>query len=100
MRAPLQREYAARIIIPAGGPVDVGEQRIAQLRFEKPVFMFVGDRLIVRDWSEQWTLAGGTVLDPDAPTRNLRSQTHREFLERRAAAIKRLTRVDPDRFET
>ena len=79
--------YAARIIIPAGGPVDVGEQRIAQLRFEKPVFMFVGDRLIVRDWSEQWTLAGGTVLDPDAPTRNLRSERRREFLEGRAAGI-------------
>jgi selenocysteine-specific elongation factor len=79
--------YPARIIIPVGGPIDVGEQRIAQLRFEQPVFMFVGDRFIVRDWSEQWTLAGGTVLDPDAPTRNLRSETHREFLEGRAAAI-------------
>jgi selenocysteine-specific elongation factor len=49
--------------------------------------MFVGDRFIVRDWSEQWTLAGGTVLDPDAPTRNLRSETHREFLTGRAAEI-------------
>jgi selenocysteine-specific elongation factor len=81
---------AARVIIPAGGPVDVAEQRIAQLRFEKPVFMFVGDRLIIRDWSEQWTLAGGTVLDPDAPTRNLRSQTRREFLDSRAAGINEL----------
>jgi selenocysteine-specific elongation factor len=79
--------YPARVIIPAGGPVDVGEQRIVQLRFEKPVFMFVGDRFIVRDWSEQWTLAGGTVLDPDAPTRNLRSATRREFLNDRAAGI-------------
>jgi selenocysteine-specific elongation factor len=79
--------YAARVIIPMGGPLDVGERRIAQLRFERPVFMFVGDRLIVRDWSEQWTLAGGTVLDPDAPTRNLRSETNREFLEGRAAGI-------------
>jgi selenocysteine-specific elongation factor len=79
--------YAARVIIPAGGPIDVGEQRIAQLRFEKPVFMFLGDRFIVRDWSEQWTLAGGTVLDPDAPTRNLRSESRREFLGGRAAGI-------------
>jgi len=79
--------YAARVIIPAESPVDVGEQRIAQLRFERPVFMFVGDRFIVRDWSEQWTLAGGTVLDPDAPTRNLRSERRREFLQGRAAGI-------------
>jgi selenocysteine-specific elongation factor len=79
--------YAARVIIPVGGPVEVGEQRIAQLRFEKPVFMFVGDRLIIRDWSEQWTIAGGTVLDPDAPTRNLRSEARREFLDGCAAGI-------------
>jgi len=79
--------YPARVIIPAGGPVEVGERRVAQLRFEKPVFMFVGDRLIIRDWSEQWTLAGGTVLDPDAATRNLRSETRREFLTVRAAGI-------------
>lgn len=78
--------YPARVIIPMGGPVAPGERRLAQLRFESPVFIFLGDRLIVRDWSEQWTLAGGTVLDPDAPTRNLRSPANREFLERCAAA--------------
>ena len=52
--------------------------------------MFIGDRFIVRDWSEQWTLAGGTVLDPNAPTRNLRSESRRKFLEGRAAAITEL----------
>jgi selenocysteine-specific elongation factor len=77
--------YPARVIIPVGGPVAPGERRLAQLRFDSPVFMFIGDRLIVRDWSEQWTLAGGTVLDPDAPTRNLRSPARREFLEGRTA---------------
>jgi selenocysteine-specific elongation factor len=63
-----------------------GGQRIAQLRFESPAFMFAGDRFIVRDWSEQWTLAGGIVLDPDAPSRGFRSPAHRDFLEARAKA--------------
>ena len=79
--------YAARVIIPDGEPLAVCEECVAQLRFETPVFMFAGDRLIVRDWSEQWTLAGGTVLDPDAPTRHLRSPEHREFLNERAAKL-------------
>lgn len=79
-------DYAARVVIPWNGPLAPGEQRIAQLRFERPVYVFAGDRFIVRDWSEQWTLAGGIVLDPDAPTRGLRSPAHREFLEARANA--------------
>jgi selenocysteine-specific elongation factor len=78
--------YAARVVIPWEGPLAPGEQRIAQLRFESPVFTFAGDRFIVRDWSEQWTLAGGVVLDPDAPARGLRSTAHREFLIARAQA--------------
>jgi selenocysteine-specific elongation factor len=78
--------YAARVVIPWEGPLAPGEQRIAQLRFESPVFTFAGDRFIVRDWSEQWTLAGGIVLDPDPPARGLRSAAHREFLIARAQA--------------
>ena len=30
------------------------------------MFVFAGDHLTVRDWSEQQTLAGAVVLDPDA----------------------------------
>jgi selenocysteine-specific elongation factor len=78
--------YAARVVIPWDGPLAPGEQRLAQLRFELPVFLFAGDRFIVRDWSEQWTLAGGVVLDPDAPARGLRSSAHHEFLAARAKA--------------
>jgi selenocysteine-specific elongation factor len=78
--------YAARVVIPWDGPLAPGEQRLAQLRFESPVFLFTGDRFIVRDWSEQWTLAGGIVLDADAPARGLRSASYREFLAARANA--------------
>jgi selenocysteine-specific elongation factor len=78
--------YAARVVIPWNGPFGPGEQRIAQLRFESAVYVFTGDRFIIRDWSEQWTLAGGIVLDADAPPRGLRSPAHREFLEARVNA--------------
>ena len=76
--------YAARVVIPWDGPLAPGQQRIAQLRFESPVFLFAGDRFIVRDWSEQWTLAGGIVLDPDPPARGLRFAGQRAFLSARA----------------
>jgi selenocysteine-specific elongation factor len=78
--------YAARVVLAGPGPLAPGRQCIAQLRCESPVFMFAGDRFIVRDWSEQWTLAGGIVLDPDAPTRGFRSLAHREFLQARGNA--------------
>jgi selenocysteine-specific elongation factor len=76
--------YAARVILASSGSLGPGEQCVAQLRFESPAFIFAGDRFIVRDWSEQWTLAGGIVLDPDAPARGFRSPARREFLEARA----------------
>ncbi len=63
-----------------------GEKALAHLRFESPVFAFVGDRFIVRDWSEQATLAGGTVLDPDAQRNNFRTESQRKFLKQRSAS--------------
>ena len=61
-----------------------GEQAIAQIRFESPVFTFMGDRFIVRDWAEQATLGGGVVLDPDASRPNFRKPAQKRFVERLA----------------
>ncbi|MEW6302523.1 MAG: selenocysteine-specific translation elongation factor [Verrucomicrobiota bacterium] len=63
-----------------------GERALAQLRFDEPVFAFAGDRFIVRDWSEQATLAGGLILDPDAGRKNFRTEARRAFLQQRLAA--------------
>ena len=63
-----------------------GGHALAQLRFEGTVFAFAGDRFIVRDWPGQNTLAGGIVLDPDAPRRGYRQDARRAFLEPRAAS--------------
>ena len=61
-----------------------GQSLLSQIRFEQPAFAFVGDRFIVRDWSEQQTLAGGIVLDADASRRGFRMPQRQEFLQARA----------------
>jgi selenocysteine-specific elongation factor len=42
-----------------------GKQALARLKLASPIFAFVGDRFVIRDASEQHTIAGGIVLDPD-----------------------------------
>ncbi len=79
--------FAARVYFLDHLPLNPGEHRIAELRAEEPVFAFAGDRFIVRDWSEQATLGGGVVLDPDAVRRRFRSLEQNEFLAARATMI-------------
>jgi selenocysteine-specific elongation factor len=67
--------------------LQVGNRGLAQLRLEAPVFLFAGDRLTLRDWSEQQTLAGAVVLDPDATRRAFRHQARQQWLERLAASF-------------
>jgi selenocysteine-specific elongation factor len=64
-----------------------GEAAIAQLRFETPIFAFVNDRFIVRDWPEQATLAGGIVLDDDAGPQTFRDAGRQAFLAKCTAAV-------------
>ena len=56
-----------------------GDQAIAQLRIESPVAAFLGDRFVLRDPSERFTIAGGVVLDPHGELTG-------ELLQRRAGA--------------
>jgi selenocysteine-specific elongation factor len=78
--------FGARVFFQNGEELHEGETAIVQLRLESPAFMFAGDRFVVRDASEQSTLAGGVVLDPDANVRSFRSSAQREFLTKRAQA--------------
>ncbi len=79
--------FPATIHLPAGGePLSPGQSTLARLRFEVPVFAFAGDHFIVRDWSEQATLAGGIVLDADAGAKRFASQLRGDFLRSRADA--------------
>jgi selenocysteine-specific elongation factor len=78
--------FGACVFFQSSEELRAGETAIAQIRFEAPAFLFAGDRFVIRDASEQNTLAGGVVLDPDASVRNFRSAARREFLAKRAQA--------------
>jgi selenocysteine-specific elongation factor len=66
--------------------LSAGETALAQLRFESPQFAFIGDRFILRDWSEQATLAGGIILSTDAQRRHARNAENLKLLAARAAS--------------
>ena len=76
--------HRARVLLLDRNELQPGEKALAQLRFDAPVYVFAGDRFVIRDLSEQTTLAGGIVLDPDASRRNVRTPAHLDFLRARA----------------
>jgi len=77
---------AAKITLLDKSALEVGQSAIARLKFDSPVVAFVGDRFVVRDSPEQNTIAGGTVLDPNADLANFRSVSQIQFLRARATA--------------
>jgi selenocysteine-specific elongation factor len=76
--------FPARVLFIENGDLMPNQRLCAQLRFRSPVFAFAGDRFIIRDWSEQTTLGGGMVLDPDADRKRFRMSAYRTFLAERA----------------
>jgi selenocysteine-specific elongation factor len=66
--------------------LSAGASAIAQLRLSEPVLAFVGDHFVVRDASEQHTIAGGVVLDVDSPREDFHSSAQTALLTARAAA--------------
>ena len=61
-----------------------GGRALAQLRLDSSIFVFAGDRFVIRDSTAQNTLAGGIVLDPEPPRKMFRSEARLDFLRRRA----------------
>jgi len=56
---------SARITFLKNRLLEKGKNEIAQVKLASPIFAFAGDRFVIRDPSEQHTLAGGIVLDPN-----------------------------------
>jgi len=77
---------SARIVFLGESALGCGERAIGQLRLRSPLFAFLGDRFVIRDPSEQYTIAGGIVLDPDGDRENFRSSAQVQLLAARAAA--------------
>lgn len=65
-----------------------GQETIAQLRFEKLVFVTQGDRLIVRDTSKKFTLAGGIILNVLGKRKGFHSEEKSKVLMGLAQAIR------------
>jgi selenocysteine-specific elongation factor len=75
---------AARIRLLKNRLLEPGKKEIAQLSLASPIFAFAGDRFVIRDPSEQHTLAGGIVLDANGA--EFRDETKRKLLSDRAIA--------------
>ena len=63
-----------------------GESLLARLRLKSPILALLGDRFVIRDSSEQHTIAGGIMLDPDADRSNFQSAGQKRLLKQRATA--------------
>lgn len=61
-------EVFGRLVL-ADHRLQPGATGLAQLRLESPVVARAGDRFVIRSYSPVRTIAGGVVLEPDAPKR-------------------------------
>jgi len=78
--------FSAKITLLEERALEPGKEAIAQLRLASPIFAFLGDRFVLRDASEQYTIAGGLVLDPHTNRETFRSAGQRRLLRTRAHA--------------
>jgi selenocysteine-specific elongation factor len=74
----------AKVMFLSRKNLSAGEKALAQLWLKASLFVFAGDRFVLRDAAGQNTLAGGVVLDPDAKRKLFRSETRQSFLRQRA----------------
>jgi selenocysteine-specific elongation factor len=79
--------FAAKIGLLDSDGLEPGKQMLARLKLDAPTFAFLGDRFVLRDASEQHTIAGGVVLDPEGDRGKIRTAPQRELLARRAGAL-------------
>ena len=61
------REIFCRLILLVDDAILPGDTVQVQLRLEHPILTFRGDRIILRDFSAQYTVGGGEVINPFAP---------------------------------
>jgi selenocysteine-specific elongation factor len=76
----------AKIIFAEAHSLAAGESAVAQLRLNGALLAFVGDRVVVRDASEQHTIAGGVVFNIDSNPTDFRQTQESTRLASRAVA--------------
>lgn len=88
-------EELARIqVLNQPGEIAAEEKDFAQLRFERPVVAVPGERFIIRSYSPQRTIAGGSVIDLVAAKHRKRDiAATRDHLSEMTSAADDLARV-------
>lgn len=76
---------SGKILFFENSNLEKGNKQIAEIRLDRPVFTFAGDRFVLRDWSKQFTIGGGIILDSSPPKRSYRTEKQRNFLLMRAS---------------
>ncbi len=80
-------EIFCRLILLVDEVVLPGDTIQVQLRLERPILTFRGDRIILRDFSAQYTVGGGTVINPFAPK-------HKRFTQETITTLARWEKAD------
>lgn len=91
--------FTARIAFLDRRELLLGDRCIARLHLPQPIFLFLGDRFILRDSSGRATIAGGIVLNPNAVRTRFRSTVERNFLAALAIAPNDLSAVLKTRLQ-
>ena len=81
---------------PARGGLQPGASVLARIHLDEPRALLIGDRFVLRDWSQRHTLAGGVILDP-APHRPLRDPVQRAQLQAIGDAPRQVASILPAR---
>ena len=69
-----------------------GASALGRIHLDEARALLIGDRFVLRDWSQRHTLAGGVVLDP-APRRPLRHRVQRAQLQAVGAAPQQVAAI-------
>ncbi|MBL8150508.1 MAG: SelB C-terminal domain-containing protein, partial [Blastocatellia bacterium] len=67
-------ELMARVVLLEGSNLEPGKRQFAQLRLESPTFALAGDRFIIRSYSPQITIGGGTIVNALAEKHRLKDR--------------------------
>jgi len=78
--------HEARLHLLGTRSIGPGETAIAELRCDSPVHALAGDRFVLRDWSKQFTIGGGVILETGTTPSRFRKPAQQAFLKARATA--------------
>lgn len=101
-------EILCRVIPLEGEDIKPGASTYVQLRLEKPLTAQRGDRYILRSYSPMSTIAGGTIIEPNAKKVNKADKSYIEELKVKESGkttnilentVKKLSDTYPDKGE-